>query len=118
MKSPKEVHFSRSNIFLLYFCEKFFLAEVLLTHAEEKWLCRISSFYEKRKTKQLKQNFFKTVETYGFCKLQTKKCEEISTARLRHVNYIHSSSIYPHESKNKTEKGRKSKVKIIATITS
>ena len=94
---------------------KFFLAEVLLTHAEEKWLCRISSFYEKRKTKQLKQNFFKTVETYGFCKLQTKKCEEISTTRLRHVNYLHSSSIYPHESNNKTEKGRKSEIKIIAT---
>ena len=105
------------NIFLLYFCEKKCLAVVLLTHAEEKWLCRISSFYEKRKTKQLKQNFFKTVETYGFCNLQTKKCEKISTTRLRHVNYLHSSSIYPHESKNKTEKGRKSKVKIIATIT-
>ena len=61
-----EVHFSRSNIFLLYFFEKKSLAEVLLTHAEEKWLCRISSFYEKRKTKQLKQNFSKSVETYGF----------------------------------------------------
>ena len=102
----------------MYFCEKKILAEVLLTHAGKKWLCRISSFYEKRKTKQLKQNFLKTVETYEFCKLQTKKCEEVSTTRLRHVNYLHSSSIYPHESKNKTEKGRKSKVKIIATITS
>ena len=54
----------------------------------------------------------------GFCKLETKKCEEISTTRLRYVNYLHSSSIYPYESKNKTKKGRKSKVKIIATITS
>ena len=117
-KSPIEVHFSRSNIFLLYFCEKKILAEVLFTHAEEKWLCRILSFYEKRKTKQHKQNFFKKMETYGFCKLQTKKCEEISTARLRHFNYLHSSSIYPHKRKNKTERGRKSKVKIIATITS
>ena len=43
-------------MFLLYFFEKKSLAEVLITHAEEKWLCRISSFYEKRKTKQLKQN--------------------------------------------------------------
>ena len=85
---------------------------------EVKWRCRISSFYEKRKTKQLKQNFFKTVETLGFCKLQTKICEEISTIRLRHVNYLYSSSIYPHESKNKREKGRKSKVKILAAITS
>ena len=75
-------------------------------------------FMKKRKTKQHKQSFFKNMETYGFCKLQTKKCEGISTARLRHVNYIQSSSIYPHESKNKTEKGRTSKVKIIATITS
>ena len=103
-KSPIEVHFSRSNIFLLYFCGEKFLVEVLLTHAEEKWLCRILSFYEKRKTKQHKQNFFKKMETYGFCKLQTKKCEEISTTRLRYVNYLHSFSIYPHESKNKTEK--------------
>ena len=37
--------------FLLYFCEKKSLAEILLIHAEEKWLCTISSFYEKRKTK-------------------------------------------------------------------
>ena len=50
----------------MYFFEKKRLAEVLLTHAEEKWLCRISSFYEKRKTKQLKQNFSKSVGTYGF----------------------------------------------------
>ena len=54
----------------------------------------------------------------GFGKLQTKKCEEISTTRLKHVNYLHSSPIYPHESKSKTENERKSKVKIIATITS
>ena len=68
-----------------------------------------------KKERQLKQNLFKSVGTMGFCKLQTKKCEEISTTRLRHVNYLHSSSIYPQESENKTEKGRKSKVKIIAT---
>ena len=60
-----EVHFSRSNIFLLYFYEKKSLTEVLLTHTEEKWLCRIPSFYEKRKTKQLKQNFSKSVRIYG-----------------------------------------------------
>ena len=71
---------------------------------------------KERLYKQLKQNFFKTVETYGFCKLQIKKCEEISTTRLRHVNYLHSSSIYPQEGESKTEKGRKSKVKIIAII--
>ena len=65
-----EVHFSRSNIFLLYFWEKKSLAEVLLAYAEEKWHCRISSFFEKRKTEQLKQIFFKSV---GFCKLQTTK---------------------------------------------
>ena len=54
----------------------------------------------------------------GFCKLQTKECEEISTMRLRHVGYLHSFSIYPQESENETEKGRKSKVEIIATIAS
>ena len=42
------------------------LAEVLLTHAEKKWLCRISSFYEKRKTKLTQAKLFETVETYGF----------------------------------------------------
>ena len=26
--------------------------------------------------------------------------------RLRHVNFLHSSSIFPQESENKTEKGR------------
>ena len=44
----------------------------MLIHAEGKWLCRISSFYGKRKTKQLKQNF-KKWEPMRFCKLQTKK---------------------------------------------
>ena len=81
----------------MYFCEK--KAEVLSNHAEEKWLCRISSFHEKRKTKQIKQNFFKLVATYW----------------LRNVNCLHSSSIYPQESANKTAKGRKSRVKIRAT---
>ena len=95
------------------------LAEVLLTHAEEKWVCRISSFCGKMKTKQLKQNFFKSMVTYWFLSTANKKkCEEISTTRLRHVNYFHYSSIYPQDSKNKIEKGRKSKVKIIATIAS
>ena len=78
------------------------MAEVLFTHAEEKWLCRISSFDEKRKTKQLKENFFKTVEaSMGFVNCKPKNCEEIFTTRLRHVNYLHSSSFYPHESKNR-----------------
>ena len=64
------------------------------------------------------KTFLNQWEPMGFCKLQTKKCEEISTTRLRHVDYLHSSSIYPQESENKTEKGRKSKVEIIATIAS
>ena len=29
------------------------------------------------------------------------------TTRLRHVDYLHSPSIYPQEIENKTEKGRK-----------
>ena len=66
LKKSIEVYFSRSKKFLLHFCEKKSLAEVLLIHAEEKWLCRISSFYEERKTKQVKQNIFKSVGTYGF----------------------------------------------------
>ena len=38
----------------------------MFIHAEDKWLCRISLFYGKRKTKQLKQNFLKSVRTYWF----------------------------------------------------
>ena len=53
LKRSIEVHFSRSNIFPLYFYDTFDvnlqenLAEVLLIHAK-KWFYRISSFYEKR----------------------------------------------------------------------
>ena len=60
----------------------------------------------------------------GFYKVQTKKCEETSTTRLRHVersrhvDYLYSSSIYPQESENKKDKEKLSKVKIIATIAS
>ena len=35
LKKSIEVHFSTSNIFQLYFCEKESLAEVLLIHAEK-----------------------------------------------------------------------------------
>ena len=73
-------------------------------------------FMKKKQLNNSSKTFLKQWKPMGFCKLQTKKCEEISTARLRCVNYLHS--IYPHDSKNKTEKGRISKVKIIATITS
>ena len=69
----------------------------MLIHAEEKWLCKHSS-----------KTFLEKWKPMGFCKPQTKKYEQISTPRLKHVNYLHSSSIYSHESKNKTE--RKSKV--------
>ena len=75
-------------------------------------------FMKKERLNNSSKTFLKQWKPMGFCKLQTKKCEEISTPRLRHVNYLRSSSIYPHESRNKTEKGRKSKVKIIATIIS
>ena len=46
MTKSIEVHFSRSHMFLLYFFAKKSLAEVPLTHAEEKWRCRTSSFHE------------------------------------------------------------------------
>ena len=75
-------------------------------------------FMKKERLDKSIKTFLNQWEPMGFCKLQTKKCEENSTTRLRHVNYLHSSSIYPQESENKTEKGRKSKVKITATIAS
>ena len=85
---------------------------------EKNGFVEFHHFMKKERLNNSSKTFLKQWKPIGFCKLQTKKCEEISTTRLRHVNYLHSSSIYPHESKNKTEKGRKSKVKIIATITS
>ena len=52
-------------------------------------------------------------------KMQTKEMWENFHEEIeRHVNYLHSSSIYPQERVDKTEKGRKSKIKIIATIAS
>ena len=115
-----EKYISVDQIYFYWiFFEKKSLAEVLLTHAEETWLCRISSFYEKERLSNSSKTFVNQWEPMGFCKLQKKKtCEEISTTRLRHVDYLHSSSIYPQEGENNTEEGRKSKVKIIATIAS
>ena len=75
-------------------------------------------FMKKERLNNSSKTFLNQWEPMGFCKLQTKKCETISTKRLTHVNYLHFSSIYPQESEDKTEKGRKSKVKIIATIAS
>ena len=73
-------------------------------------------FMKKERLNNSSKTFLKQWKPMGFCKLQTKKCEEISAKRLRHVNYLHSFSVYPQQSENKTEKGRKSKIKIIATI--
>ena len=75
-------------------------------------------FMKKERLNNSSKTFLKQWKPMGFSKLKTKKCEEISTTRLRYVNYLHSSSIYPHESKNKTEKGTETEVNIIATITS
>ena len=75
-------------------------------------------FLMQRKNDFVQFHHFMKVKPMGFCKLQTKKCEEISTKRLRQVNDVHSSSVYPQESEGKTETGRKSKVNIIATIAS
>ena len=75
-------------------------------------------FMKKERLNNSSKFFLNQWEPMVFCKLQTKKCEEISLTRLRHVDYLYSSSIYPQESENKTEKGRKSKVKITATIAS
>ena len=50
-KIPQRSTFQLIKYISIAFLWENFLAEILLTHAEEKWLCRISSFYEKRKTK-------------------------------------------------------------------
>ena len=73
-------------------------------------------FIKKERLNNSSKTFLNQWWPMGFCKRQTKKYEEIYMTRLRHVNFLHSSSIYPQESENKTEKGRKSKAKIIATI--
>ena len=52
-------------------CEKNFLAEVRLIHAQNKYLYIISSFKEKTqlKTKQIKQFILNKLESMGFPKL-------------------------------------------------
>ena len=95
---------------------KFFWQKYCLLMQKKNGSVEFHHFMKKERLNNSSKTFLKQWKPIGFCK--TKKYEEISTTRLRYVNYLHSSSIYPHESKNKTEKGRKSKVKIIATITS
>ena len=89
--------------------------------------CWLSSFFlnlstgewEQNREREKTKNIFKSVVAYWvFVNGKQKKCEEISMTRSRHVNFLHYSSIYPQESENKTEKGKKPKAKIIATIAS
>ena len=87
---------------MLYFCEKKRLAEVLLIHAEKNGCVDFHHFMKKERLSNSIKTFLNQWEPMGFCKLQTKKkCEEVSTARLRHENtdtyhvrYLHSTSIY------------------------
>ena len=82
-----KVHFIRSNILLLYFYEKQSLAEVLLTHQKKNGFVEFHHFMKKERLNNSSKTFFNQWEPMGFRKLQTKKkCEEISTTRLRHVN--------------------------------
>ena len=73
-------------------------------------------FMKKERLNNSSKTFLNQWWPMVFINGKPKKCEEISMTRLRHVNFLHSSSIYPQESENKTEKGRKSKAKIIATV--
>ena len=75
-------------------------------------------FMKKERLNNSSKTFLNQWWPMAFINGKQKKCEEISMARLRHANFLHFSSIYPQESENKTEKGRKSKAKIIATIAS
>ena len=113
-----EVHSSRSDIFPLYFCEKKVWQKYRLLMQKKNGFAQFHHHMKKDRLNNSSKIYLNQWEPVGFCKLQIKKCEEISTVRLRHVSYFHSSSIYPQESENKIEKGRKSKVKRIATIAS
>ena len=113
-----EVHSSRSDIFPLDFCEKKVWQKYRLLMQKKNGFAQFHHHMKKDRLNNSSKIYLNQWEPMGFCKLQTKKCGEISTVRLRHVNYFHSSSIYPQESENKTEKWRKSKVKRIATIAS
>ena len=89
------------------------MAEVLLTQAEKNGFVEFHHFM-KKKTEQLKQKFSKLVGKCGFLyTANNKACGEISLIRLRHVDFLHSFSIYPQESKNNTVEGRKSNLKIV-----
>ena len=73
-------------------------------------------FMKKERLNKSIKTFLNQWEPMGFCKLQTKKIRGNFHNEIE--NCLHSSSNYPQESESKTEKGRKSRVKIRATIAS
>ena len=78
----------------------------MLTHAEEKWLCKHSSKTSLKKWKPM-----------GICKLQTKNYEETSTPRLRQLTiFILPQSI--HMRVRTTQRENVRYIKIIAIVTS
>ena len=95
MKKSIEVHFNRSNIFLLYFynaydviCEKKNSAEVRLIPAKQMPFYEFHHFMKKEqtqlKTKQLKENIFKSVVIYGLA---------YTVYRKRHNKITHQQKI-------------------------
>ena len=76
-KKSIEVNLSRSNIFLLHFCEKKNVWQKYCLFMQKKWLCRISTFYENKnrcrwRLKTSSKTFLNQWEPMSFCQLQTK----------------------------------------------
>ena len=78
------------------------LAEVL---QKKNGFAEFHNFMKKERQTNSSKTLLNQWEPMCFCKLQTKKCEEISTTKLKHVSYLYSSSINPQEARTKQRNG-------------
>ena len=90
---------------------KFFWQKYCLLMQKKNGFVEFHHFMKKERLNNSSKTFLKQWKPMGFCKLQTKKCEEISTTRLRHVNYLRSSSIYPHDIRVRTKQRKGEKLR-------
>ena len=68
-----EVHFSRSNIFLFYFCKKKYLAGYCSLMQKKNGFVEFHHFMKKERVNNSSKNFLNQWWPMGFCKWQTKK---------------------------------------------
>ena len=96
LKKSIEVHFNRSKIFLLYHyyandvnMRKKKFGRNMAYSCRKNVLQKISSFYQKKqtqlKTKQLKQNIFKSIEIYGFLYTEDHTCDFVHYQHIQQI---------------------------------